>query len=1096
MILPTVLCALFVGGARAASPAFVAAPVQTSVSAAGASFAPQFSADGQRLIFISHANNLVTNDDLAPWLDLFVRDLAASNTVLVSVNTSGTGGGNADANDPSVSSNGQFIAFVSRASNLVPGDTNDAPDVFVRDVVNGTTRLASVDVNGRSPIDPAPALNIPLSAHPMISGDGRWVFFESRATNLTATPSPLGSVNIYGRDLWSNVTALVTGSTNGTPVNGRCELAAITPDGKSAVFTATNDDLAMDHSDGRRDVFRRNLTAGSTEWISSAAIEPCGTAAVSDDGQVVFFTTSGSSNTVARHTQTGSRIISLFATNTPLSISADGTRAAFEMDGHAQLWIWNPDFNTAPEAIYLANRSAHPVLSRDGQTMAFVEATTPAATQWQIHLRTPSNNIVLVSASATGGPGGADFHHSSVAISGNGSLVAFDSAAGDLVAGDFNGASDVFLRDVSNGTTELISAALPARPSAVPNSRSTIGPGSISADGRFVVFTRHDDASDPYDTNGWSDVMLADTQTGAVRPVSVQTTFNVFDDSGATVGTTTTPNSNLYTAPILSADGSTVVALRVRSTIGSIPSYDIAAGRGSNGVFSDGLAGVSRDWRGYVRTAESPSVSGDGLLIAFQNAEWDFVDYNYYYDNNNASDVFVRYFKPLTNGLFAPTNYLVSGRGATFGNSTSAAPVISVDGRWIAFQSLADDLVIWPYASFPAMQMLLADLGTNRASTNYLKDIPIRLASYTMFAGEYRWMDANDTNIHHTNLNHVLTPLPQPVTNALFSGNQRYLVFSTGGGATYRHDLSRIHTNAVFWNYAPNGGDVTTNVIVAGAPNDLVCTNCRKPSVSADGNIVAFERVRSGGVVDLFATDLRGGGETLVSATLSGAPANGTSTTPLLSADGRYVVFQSKASDLVANDTNGFTDVFVRDRLLGVTLLASANAEGRTGNGPSTAPVLAADGRTVVFQSFANDLLPGDYNDRRDVFILKLGATDTDGDGMDDDWEVAYFGNLSQGRDGDFDGDNAGNRDEFLAGTDPTNGGSVFRAMTLAPLGGGTRHIIWSGNPSRSYRVEHKDDVNATAWTPLATGISWNGPVATATDSSAITNRFYRVRSP
>src|SRR2546428_9318696 len=92
---------------------------RSNIAGAGGSDGPAFSTDGRFLAFVSHANNLVTNDDSAPYLDVFVRDLATSNTVLVSVNTSGIGGGNADAHSPSISSNGQFVAFVSAAGNLV-----------------------------------------------------------------------------------------------------------------------------------------------------------------------------------------------------------------------------------------------------------------------------------------------------------------------------------------------------------------------------------------------------------------------------------------------------------------------------------------------------------------------------------------------------------------------------------------------------------------------------------------------------------------------------------------------------------------------------------------------------------------------------------------------------------------------------------------------------------------------------------------------------------------------------------------------------------------------------------------------------------------
>src|SRR5262249_34495996 len=148
---------------------------------------PSFSADGRFVVFVSQAKNLVGNDDLAPFLDVFVRDLAGSNTILASVNLSGTGGGNADANFPSVSSNGQFVAFASAASNLVNNDTNDAPDIFVQDLVMGVTKLVSVDVLGASSAAIlSPWSRQQLSGNPVISSDGRWVIFESFATNLVA----------------------------------------------------------------------------------------------------------------------------------------------------------------------------------------------------------------------------------------------------------------------------------------------------------------------------------------------------------------------------------------------------------------------------------------------------------------------------------------------------------------------------------------------------------------------------------------------------------------------------------------------------------------------------------------------------------------------------------------------------------------------------------------------------------------------------------------------------------------------------------------------------------------------------------------------
>src|SRR5713101_3891029 len=89
----------------------VSALGRTNLTGMGGSFTPSLSDDGRFVVFVSYANNLVTNDDLAPSLDVFVRDLTTNNTTLVSVNMTGIGGGNDDANYPSISSNGQFVAF-------------------------------------------------------------------------------------------------------------------------------------------------------------------------------------------------------------------------------------------------------------------------------------------------------------------------------------------------------------------------------------------------------------------------------------------------------------------------------------------------------------------------------------------------------------------------------------------------------------------------------------------------------------------------------------------------------------------------------------------------------------------------------------------------------------------------------------------------------------------------------------------------------------------------------------------------------------------------------------------------------------------------
>src|SRR5439155_290654 len=185
----------------------------------------------------------------------------------------------------------------------------------------------------------------------------------------------------------------------------------------------------------------------------------------------------------------------------------------------------------------------------------------------------------------------------------------------------------------------------------------------------------------------------------------------------------------------------------------------------------------------------------------------------------------------------------------------------------------------------------------------------------------------------------------------------------------------------------------------------------------------------------------------------------------------------------------------VRDRLLGITMLVSMNLQGTaSANGVSSKPVLAADGRTIVFQSFATDLIPGDYNYRRDVFVLHLGGADTDGDNMDDDWEMAYFGTLARDGTGDFDGDGQTDLEEFRAGTDPTDSGSVLRALRLTALNADGAKLIWGATPGKTYRVQFKENLNDAGWTYLAGQVLATGTTASLYDDApAATHRFYRV---
>ncbi len=152
---------------------------------------------------------------------------------------------------------------------------------------------------------------------------------------------------------------------------------------------------------------------------------------------------------------------------------------------------------------------------------------------------------------------------------------------------------------------------------------------------------------------------------------------------------------------------------------------------------------------------------------------------------------------------------------------------------------------------------------------------------------------------------------------------------------------------------------------VAGSPR------CFEPALSGDGRFVAYLG-NNGEWQRVFVYDRVAGTTTMVSRSTGGAAANGACERPSISRDGRFVAFASIADNLVSGDSNDKYDVFVHDRVLGTTIRASVNAAGGEGNDDSVGAAIAADGAAVAFASKAANLVLGDDNGKSDVFVRDL----------------------------------------------------------------------------------------------------------------------------
>jgi len=246
--------------------------VSTTMSGAPdtTSTASSISADGRYVAFVSASANIVSGDTNGKQ-DVFVRDMLTGVTQRVSVATGGAQSNN-DAFGAKISADGRYVTFQSNASNLVAGDTNGQGDIFVRDLLLGTTTRVSVGANG--------AQANSTSDTPSISADGRYIAFTSTATNLTYDASGTG---IYVYDQLLGTTKRADLSTTGAASDGAATMGVISADGRYVSFLATAQNLTAD-SDGNYDLaYRRDLSTAGLQRIAGMVVNNQASARITMD---------------------------------------------------------------------------------------------------------------------------------------------------------------------------------------------------------------------------------------------------------------------------------------------------------------------------------------------------------------------------------------------------------------------------------------------------------------------------------------------------------------------------------------------------------------------------------------------------------------------------------------------------------------------------------------------------------------------------------------------------------------------------------------------------------------------------------------------
>jgi Tol biopolymer transport system component len=384
------------------------------------------------------------------------------------------------------------------------------------------------------------------------------------------------------------------------------------------------------------------------------------------------------------------------------------------------------------------------------------------------------------------------------------------------------------------------------------------------------------------------------------------------------------------------------------------------------------------------------SISADGRYVAFHSAATGLV----VGDTNGVYDIFVR-----DRQLGRTERVSIDSLGAQ-ANGDSYNPSISGDGRYVAFRSLATNLgdaEISIFEIFIRDRQLgiteLVSVDSARAPGNNSSDYPAVSGDgrYVAFVSLATNLVAGDTNLAEDIF----------VRDRVLGTTERVSVDSSGTQANGHSYFASISGDGRYVAFA----SLATNLVAGGTSGvgdifvrdrQLGTTQCVSvdpigsqgngqsinPSISADGRYVAFPSAANNlvagdtnGVPDVFVRDLQLNTTERISIDSSGGQANGQSSDSSLSADGRYVAFASLASNLAAGDTNAATDIFVRDRQLGLTQRVSIDSAGDQGNNSSDQASISFDGRFVAFASLASNLVADDTNGVYDIFVHDRSAT-------------------------------------------------------------------------------------------------------------------------
>lgn len=911
--------------------------------------------DGRYVLFASTAENLVsigTNHSIPPrlWrpLNVYLWDRVTRTTTLVSVDLSGLAGGDASSVPRGLSANGQYALFESKASNLVPGDTNNAADVFVRDLVHASTVLASVNTNG------VPGNG--ASSSPVLSPDGRYVAFVSAANDLV-----LGGTNcfqnVFVRDLQTGITKFVSVGLD------KCEAPVMTPDGRFVAFSKGETNGPAGAST-MNEVYVRDLAGCTTIWASADA-QPIVAAnlgstnvftfnhTLSEDGRFLLYEASPSSwasagvvlryelatgATICLHTNAAGPTIAIGT----LDMTPDGNRVVFVANAlvnsarSTSILLWDAELGRTTlvsggltSAMPEFPTATAPAIDAAGRRVAFLSSdpglvTNDVAQGYHLYIRElQSAATVLVDVDSNGYGVGVGFGEFP-SMSADGRFVTFGAPDGALVAGDRNGFDDLFIQDLVGGRTELVSCSDPGLLSATQNGVARLSPGSVSADGALVAFRSQA-----------TDFMALGSNAGLnvyVRDVRCETNDLI------NINTNRLPGDGPSTDPSISGDGRYVA-------------FTSSAGDLVPGITTNAHNVFLRDREARTTTLVSVNLSGEGgadagCLSPVISTNGRFVVFNSAAGNlapgGSPRGTVRLYVRDLqANKTWCPSTY------RSF--ETSMTP----DGRFVAFTAATPS-----YQSYPNYMFVWDSVARKHVFTNgsagggpYSGPIAISPDGRRVAYNISRQLCVLDRLSNST----LTVETVAAQLGLRFSGDGRFLTYVTMG--TNGPSAKQLFV----YDFDQGTKALVSRNCLSGAPGN---GDSDSPDISVDGRFIAYRSAASdlvpgdnNGVPDIFVFDRLSGSTTLLTASHFGnRSANNRSANPVFSADGKVLFFESWASDLLEHDFNSRGDIFAYNIVSSSELVVFQAVMVPMANGMGiTWPVQPGKSYRVLFKEHLSD---------------------------------------------------------------------------------------------------------------------------------------------